>query len=357
MTDQLADAVLEQIRKGFDPERIDELIAKAVPEFIDEMAPLLAGHIKKDKKTLRANKRAERGFDRRLDKQWGKALDLYQITLFMCIELGESAAGRDSESLTPTEQNILEALTGLHVTACRVAGEILTLLSHGHPRGALARCRTLHETAVIAGLIAESATDAVHCDLAERFLDHEIVGRRRDALQFQKDHIALGEEPLEPEVLDEIERRYDEVIAKYGADFKRDYGWAKKFSPNDNFRELEEKASLSHVRPYYQWASSEVHCGARGLSHNFIEYRGITVRDVGKTNIGLIDPASMALSSLLQTTFALAAVKVSDGVDMDAILHMRAIQEIMSACGDALFEAQERIDRAEQDILKGMQKN
>ncbi|MEU0083642.1 DUF5677 domain-containing protein [Streptomyces sp. NPDC006274] len=356
LTHAIEDAVLDQIRKGLDPERVSDLISIAVPDVINELAPQLATAMMKDKRTLRVNKRIDRRFDRRLQKKWGKALDLYRVLHSVCAELGEKAARKERESLAPAQEHTLEALTGLHVTASRVAGEVLTLLSHGHPRGAMARCRTLHETAVIACVIADAVADPDHHDLAERFLDHEIVGLRRDALQFQKDHVTLGEEPLEQAYVDELEKRYAEVLEKYGQDFKRDYGWAKRFSPDDNLRKLEEKSSLSHVRPYYQWASSEVHCGARGLGQNFIEYRGLVLRDVGKVNVGLIDPAVMALNSLIQVTFSLAVSGAPEGSDVEALLCARAIEEMRSTCSRAFMDAQLEIDRAEERILKRMQR-
>ncbi|MGW4203809.1 hypothetical protein [Streptomyces sp. NPDC004726] len=134
LTRAIEDAVLDQIRKGLDPERVSDLISTAVPDLIDELAPHLAAAMIKDKRTLRANKRIDRRFDRRLQKKWGKALDLYWVLPSVCAELGEKEAHKKRENLTPAQEHTLEALTGLHVTACRVAGEVLTLLSHGHPR-------------------------------------------------------------------------------------------------------------------------------------------------------------------------------------------------------------------------------
>ncbi|WP_409473530.1 DUF5677 domain-containing protein [Streptomyces sp. HC307] len=352
----ISDAVMDKVRDGFDPERVDELVSKAVPEFIDMMAPQLALSMMRNKRSLRANNRMERGYDRRIRKRWGKAFDLYVIVHTVCIELGEKVSNRERDGLTSAQVHTLEALTGLHVTASRIAGEVLALLSQGYPRGALARCRTLHEAAVIACIIADSAADPDHSDLAERFLEHEIVTLRRDALQFQKDHEILGEEPLDQEYLDELEARYDEVIAKYGQSFAREYGWAKKFSPDDNLRALEKKASLSHVRPHYQSASSEVHCGSRGLGNNFIEMRGVTLRHSGKINVGLTGPADLALSSLLQVTFSHAVQGHPDGLNVESLLCMKTLEEIRSACLEEFLATQKAIDRAEEKILKRMQR-
>ncbi|MFF8535360.1 DUF5677 domain-containing protein [Streptomyces sp. NPDC015532] len=352
----ISDAVMDKVRDGFDLERVDELVSKTVPRFIDDMAPELAASMMRNKRSLRGNKRMERGYNKRMRKQWGRAFDLYGVVHAVSTELGEKVANREREDLTSAQKHTLEALTGLHVSASRIAGEVLALLSQGYPRGALARCRTLHEAAVIACVIADSAADQDHSDLAERFLDHEIVTLRRDALQFQKDHEILGEEPLEQEYLDDLEARYDEVIAKYGQEFRREYGWAKKFSPDDNLRALEEKASLSHVRPHYQSASSEVHCGARGLGRNYIEMRGVTLRHAGKINVDLTWPADLALSSLLQVTFSHAVQGNPDGPTIESLICMRALEEMRSACLDAFVAAQAAIDSAEEKIVKRMQR-
>ncbi|MFC9173012.1 DUF5677 domain-containing protein [[Kitasatospora] papulosa] len=357
LTRKIEEIVLEKVRNGFDPARVDELLDRAVPELIEKLASKLAVELMKDKRFLRASSKGDRDFDRRLRKRWKRALDLYSVTQMACSELGEKASSKRRVNITPAHEYALEALTRLHASACRVAGEVLTLLAHGHPRGALARCRTLHETAVIACVISDSIVDPDNNDLAERFLNHEVIGLRRDALQFQKDHVALGEEPLEQVYLDEIEARYNEVLDKYGASFKREYGWAKKFCPDDNLRALEEKASLEHARPHYQWASSEVHCGARGLGHNFVEYRGMIVREAGKINTGLVDPAGMALNSLLQVTFSLTVGGDPSAASVESVLCMRAVDEIRSACIDAFRSVQGEIDRDEKKILNRMRES
>src|SRR5690606_37390539 len=147
-----------------------------------------------------------------------------------------------------------------------------------------------------------------------------------------------------------------DALAKYGADFRREYGWAKRLVPDDNLRSLEKKASLSHFRPHYQWASSEVHAGSRGLSHNFIQYRGAVVRAAGKTNIGFADPATMALSSLLQVTFSLVVTGSPVGASFESVLSMRAADELRSASAEAFASVQSEIDHDEEKIMNKISK-
>ncbi|MFJ2636014.1 DUF5677 domain-containing protein [Streptomyces sp. NPDC087422] len=352
LTQFILDTAMAAVAKGADPERVEEKIGKVVPDLIEEFGPFLASQMIANKKALRKAKKADEKFHRRLQKRWCPALDLYFLILSVSHEVGEAAAREERSPITDSQEYTLEALTRLHASACRVAGEVYTLLAHGHPKGALARCRTLHETAVIACVIAEFSNDPDHCDLAERFLDHEIVTLRRDARQFQADHVLLGEEPLEQEFLDQLEDRYREVARIYGSGFvDSDYGWAKRLVPAGHLRALEDKASLSYVRPHYQWASSEVHCGARGLAQGFSEYRGMLLRDSGKTNVGLADPAQMALSSLLQVTSSFVLCEYLGNAEMETIISVKALIELRDACVIKFDEVQAQIDSDEERIL------
>ncbi|WKX70045.1 DUF5677 domain-containing protein [Streptomyces sp. XD-27] len=349
--ESLLEVAMRHIESGADPQRMEEVLAEAIPRLVDKFGPDIASRIIKSKKALRVNMRYEARFDKRLQRRWRRALDLCFITMSCAHELGQEVSLGERENVSPIQANQSEALAGLHAAACRGALEVFTLISHGHPKGAMARCRTLHEFAVIATVIGDSARDPEHEDLAERFLDHEIVTLRREAHQFQAVHEVLGMEPLEESYLEELEGRYADMLNKYGPDFSRVYGWAKKFVPDDNFRALEEKASLGHLRPYYQWASSEVHCGARGFFQNFINYRGALLRDAGKTNVGLAEPASMALNSLIQVTVALLTAGKPNGAGLKDLICMRALMELNDACAIAFVDAQADIDRDESKIM------
>lgn len=129
----------------------------------------------------------------------------------------------------------------------------------------------------------------------------------------------------------------ERLLQQYSTDFKRDYGWAiPLFGRSPNFRELEELASLKHLRGYYRWASHEVHSGSRGLDLNIFERGdGAHYRLTGRTDEGFAEPGTMALVSLNQTLNSL----IGSGSDGDFsprdLLGCMAIQVLLNECDDA----------------------
>jgi len=116
---------------------------------------------------------------------------------------------------------VFEALVSLHGRASRIASETYALLRTGHADGAQARWRTLHELAVVASVIATGGQD-----IAERYLLHLYVQNAKDARAYQDNCAALGYEPFTTEELDGITQAERELIARFGREFKKDYGWA-----------------------------------------------------------------------------------------------------------------------------------
>jgi hypothetical protein len=277
---------------------------------------------------------------------------MFIVTRACAQEAGEGVLHKSGDKMTGNEKACRGALIELHAKACRVASEVYALLVNGFPEGALARCRTLHEFAVTASILGESLNDPDHGDLAQRFLDHEIVSRLRSAKQYQVDHALLNLPPLEEGLIETLEERYRAMLAKYGEEFKREYGWAKRFCPDDNFRALERKAGMAHMRSYYQWASGEVHSGSFGLSANRSEFRGEQILRVGKTNSGLAEPASMAMNSLYQTTVTLLVRgSGAGGADMADLISMKAIEILLAMTSDEFLAAEAAVQESEEKYI------
>ncbi|WP_147286122.1 DUF5677 domain-containing protein [Streptomyces corynorhini] len=329
-------------------EALQRFAQAAVDPFTDKMGEKVAELVLANSRAFRRNAKQDRGFDRRLKKRWGVAFRVFQIAQACAQEAGERALKREIDGLTSEQQACRHALIELHAKACRVTGEVHALLSCGFPEGALARCRTLHEFSVTASVIGNSMDDAAHRDLAQRFLDHEIIANLRQAKQYQMDHRSLNLSPVEDGLIERLEERYDEVIAKYGEEFKREYGWAKKYCPDDNFRALEGKAGMAHMRSYYQWASGEVHSGARGVRLNSSEFRGQRILRVGKTNSGLVEPASMAMNSLYQATVVLLVKGAGGEVDMADLVSMKALEVLRKKTFEEFSAAQAVVDQSEE---------
>ncbi|EPD91163.1 DUF5677 domain-containing protein [Streptomyces albus] len=350
--EKFAKYVMDVLQKSGVEEVDEQVLEKAatgsVESFAEKMGLQVAEHVLRDRRTYRVNHKLDEGFNKRLRRRYDAAFKAFTISTACAREAGESIALKSSKSLSADGTAAFEALVRIHAKSCRVAGEVLALLKNGFPEGALARCRTLHEMAVVAGAIGDSVDDVDNSDLAARYLDHEVVTQRRSALQYQKDHRFLGMEPLDQNFLDLIERRYNAAISKYGKDFKGEYGWAKKYCPNDNLRGLEEKVQMGHMRGYYQMASNEVHSGARGLSLNSSEFRGELLMRVGKTNVGLEVPASMALNSLYQTTVMLLIKGLPQGADLTSLVTMKALDEVRGRAAQLFLDVSLAIERDEE---------
>jgi len=84
-------------------------------------------------------------------------------------------------------------LTRLHVRACQVSDEVITLLENGFADGAMARWRTLHELGVVATLIADGDER-----LAERYIHHDAVDVKRQANDYEQVQVPIGYPPLSP---------------------------------------------------------------------------------------------------------------------------------------------------------------
>lgn len=328
-------------------EAVTELADKAIEPFTDSVGTQVAERVIRNRRSFNRNRKLNSEFDKRLRRRWGQAFRFFVLTQACAQEAGERVQTKPTDALDDDRQACLHALISIHAKACRVTGEVYTLLANGFPEGALARCRTLHEFAVTANVIGSCAGDPVHGDLGRRFLEHAIVGQLRNARQYQQDHGVLKLAPLEADFLTDLEDRYRKVLEKYGREFGREYGWAKRYCPDDNFRALEEKAGMSHMRGYYQWASNEVHSGPRGLDLNISKLGGKHWLRVGKTNSGLAEPASMALNSLYQATVSLVVSGTGD-VDLTDLVSLKSIDVLRRKTSKELFRAEHQISKEEE---------
>ncbi|MGV9231752.1 DUF5677 domain-containing protein [Streptomyces nigra] len=353
-TDYVIKAVHDAGIEVTDEHDLTDIAVDSIDKFVGQMGKKVADHALGNRRTLRANRRIDREFNKRLERRYIQAFNAYIVATYCAREAGESIARSRPEHLTAPQEATFDALIGLHAKSCRVAGEILALLANGFPEGALARCRTLHEMAVVAGAIADATDDPDNEDLAIRFLDHGVVDLRNSAQRYQEDHVRLGMEPLEQDFLDKVEDGFNAAITKYGVDFKRDYGWAKKYCPDANFAGLEKKVRMGHMRGYYKWANNEVHAGSRSLSLNISEFRGRRLLRVGKTNVGLVDPASMALNSLHQVTVMLIVKGHSGSTDLTGLITMQALNEMRKRAEDMFLEADSEIMKDEEKVLRSL---
>jgi hypothetical protein len=296
------------VDSGVDVEEALRIAVQAMDTSLDASTPkVIRTLMRSAPRMLRQRRRSDRIFRKQLRKHWGSALDLF---LMVAVGAEESARRFDDEHTAEAVESgdlLFEALTGLQARACRIAFEIHHLLSGGFPMGALARCRTLHEIAVIAVVLSEYGPQDEHSDLAERFLLHEDVLGWKDAKAYEEHREVLGYQPLDEEFLTEITRRREELLERFGPSYREAYGWAATLRPGRRmtFVDLERLASLSHLRAHYAWESHEVHADATSLAMNVVETGEVLYKHSGPTILGLADPGELALISLGQCTVSL----------------------------------------------------
>ncbi|NTW39431.1 MAG: hypothetical protein HGA44_06010 [Cellulomonadaceae bacterium] len=256
---------------------------------------------------LSEHRRINARFMARLHKRWGTALDLFYIVQVASEEIGADVyRAACSDELNRDERGLLEAVSGLHARACRVSFEVYELLEAGFPKGAQARARTLHELAVVACVLSKLGRMPGHEDIGRRFAAFDHVSNWKDAQEHQKYADRLGQDPLTPEEMKQIKAARDAAAQEFpGLDAR--LGWAGDVPglKSRTLAELEVLAGIDHLRPYYSWASHEVHANPKGSRLNLVDGSDGQMKLTGRTNTGLADPAQSALIALHQTTSAL----------------------------------------------------
>ncbi|SFU72571.1 hypothetical protein SAMN05216552_100852 [Pseudoduganella namucuonensis] len=295
------------------PHRMENLLSKYPSE-------MLAGLKVNAERGLAERRKLHAEFVDRNTSRWKEGFDLLELQIEISIEAGDSFTRRLRPKATAEGDLVFDLLVRLQAKGILVAKEILTLLKNGYADGAHGRWRSLHEMTVTAMFMLAHGQEA-----ARRYLDHESVDAYRAALQLEKFVSRLNTPGFSEGELAQLKARYDAVLDAYGKDFANAYGWARPFlgKGNPNFLSMEEAVGLDHLRPYYMWASQNVHASAKtiktslGLSETVSE-----ALQVGPSNSGMTDPAHSTAISLSQLTITLLrlAPNLDDSVMMKVLL-------------------------------------
>jgi Family of unknown function (DUF5677) len=247
-------------------------------------------------------------FEQSVYDNWGKALDLLEILISVCMEAGSDFQDACDET---KERDLLtiHAISLLHGRTCQLALEILTLMKSGWADGALARWRTLHEIVVTAIFIIEKGRDT-----AERYIAHTTIASYREAEIYQKHYQSLGYEALSTEKFNELKLRRDRLCEEFGRDFGKENGWASKALglSNPQFIDIEKRVKLDRWRPFYKLANNAIHAGFKGVIHRIgIPHPRNEYVFVGPTIFGLADPGQNMAISISQITVNLLTLKPS----------------------------------------------
>ena len=342
---EFVNSLADAVGRGSIEAKGDELAkfaAELMEDISDESASVILDAIKKYARAgLRRNRRARRGFEKRLWNHWKRPLSLLELTVEIAQEIGVGIAEEFKKEAGTTKDHTFIALSGNHTRACQMARAILALLRSGFADDAHARWRSLHELAIVSFFISTNGAD-----VAERYLLHETVQQRKLAKDYQKHQARANLDPLGQEEIDELDRRYESLIARFGKEFGSDYGWAAsalgKRSPR--LIDIEEHVRMDHLRPYYRMASDNVHANAHGAFYRMgmgLDGNDRGVLLAGASNMGLADPGHGTAMSLMQVTAAFVESKPT----LDSLIELKVLQLLEDGTGQAFLQAHQAAER------------
>jgi hypothetical protein len=215
---------------------IESAIQAIVPGCIDEASELIWTKLKRNAPAmLKERRRGRRGFETRLARRWGGAVDLLEMLRDIAVEAGDDFNTEFRLEAAAANDFLFEVLTRLHARACQVSSEVITLLRSGHADGAHARWRSLHEIAVVGFFVRAHGHD-----VAEQYILHDAIESYRAALGYQQHCSSLGYEPLTEEEFSRIKASRDVLKARFGDPYGEEYGWAAKALGNKrpNFSDI-----------------------------------------------------------------------------------------------------------------------
>jgi uncharacterized protein DUF5677 len=284
---------------------------------------------------IRADQRAFRRLEQSIAERWDEPFESLHLLIELGLRMGMTLSEHFAQE-RPTEQRLAEVLMRLYARGIHVAREISVLLRAGYPDAAMARWRTLHEIAVVSAVVGEYGEEC-----ADAYLQHNAVATFKAAKQYQGSAEQLGFESLSAEQFDELKAGYDQAVARQGKQFREDYGWAARALSKEKptFADLEAAVGLDHLRPFYGWASQNVHAGPRGL----LVKLGTVHEDVllvGPSPYGLADPGqntALSLAVLVANLMRLHSV-------MDTLMTSKVAVLLAREAADRFVTTQRRLE-------------
>jgi hypothetical protein len=323
----------------------DEVIAKleiSYPELISKAGSIILSSLRKNApRMLKEHRKIQKGFEHRLNNDYKKPFDLYEMFLVIAYEAGDEVNKECRKEESERDKFLVEVLTRLHARACQIASEILVLIESGYADGAHARWRSLHEIAVVGAFIQANGNE-----IAEKYLLHDNIESYRAANLYEKYYKTLGDTPIPQEEFDSIKAVYEELIIRFGKPYKNNYGWASSALRIDDptFSDIEKQISLDYHRPYYKLASYNVHASSKGIFFKLGQIPNTRNNLLaGASNIGFTEPAQSAVISLGHITRILLTFKPT----IDNVAISKILSKLESEIGEEFFNVQQEIERRE----------
>lgn len=334
------------VRKEHRLPNFDKL-KRTIKVFGKDVLPMFSKEVvkslKKNTDEMLISQRAIReGFEYRNYIRWREPFDSLECLIRISLESAEGHVKKLAKTTNKTNEYKRAALIKIHARALQISNEILTLLKSGYADGANARWRSLHELAVIAFFLKDN-----NSEISERYLDHDIIGRFKEAKDYKRFYKKLGYPPFGRKEFNKIRKEHDRLISKYGREFeyRTGYDWVpRNILPNPTFRALEERVKLERLHPFYNLSCDAVHGGPRGFYRlGLMENRQHELHLVGPSNYGLADPIQIAAISLMHVTICLLSIEP----DFESIMQMYVMNDYINEIGPAAAKIQKVIEKEE----------
>jgi len=292
------------------PEIVDDL---DIANIVENVTPEIVKSIKKSlvksaQKMLKKRRKLAKAFEQRNIKRWRDAFDVLETHIVICTEAGDEFNNSYRAKAVEDSDIVFDLAVRHHARACHISQEILCLLKSGFADAAHARWRALHEVAATTLFIVKHGREC-----AERFYFHDVVDSFDGMKVHKKYEHRLNEKAPSQQEINDCKVQYDELIDKYGKKFAGHYGWASYILPDQQrvtFAAIEKDVQLDHMRPYYKWASQNIHSGSKGMRQRLgLCEAKEEILLVGQSNSGMTDPAHATAISLYQITTALLMLK------------------------------------------------
>lgn len=274
-------------------------------------------------------------FRMNIEKRWGKALGMLRMLLTISREFGSEIA----KLRPPDESHLSNVLLRLHIRACQVTAEVITLLENGYADGAMARWRTLHEISIVMALMNEHGEE-----LAERYVAHRVVEAKSGKDQYALCYESLGYQPLSSTKCRKIDEAYDCAIATYGKEFGGPYGWASGYVPKSSrgrigLGDIEAAAGRAAMASHYRLASYNVHAGPHALFFRLGLMSDEPGLLAGASNAGLTEPGQNTAVSF----FFISILLARDCINLDTVVTMKLLHLLRDEIPRAFAKAERKL--------------
>lgn len=285
-------------------------------------------------------------FQYTLRRHWSSALDKYMLVWMAIVDFAGATLEEHGPAAAERQDTLFEALVLLHTRACQLARVVHHDLSGGYVEDALVRCRTIHEVAMTAQVLAEYGRDPAHSDLAERYLLHKYVTVADFASDLQRHRRALDIGPVDARGLTGLFTTRDQLLSRFGTSYKTDYGWAiglPGMKKEATFAKLVALTSTQHMRPYYRWASDHSHASSWNVASASQELAGgrqglIVGPSTSVDHSGMVEAASWSMRALCWCTESLAMGATLEEENANYVPWLVGIDRLLVDAEDA-FEA------------------